>query len=522
VIGRAGWAWLWVVASVGGCTDSKGDDPVDDTETEDPAVDDTDTIETDVEPDDTDPVIDDTDTTPIDTEPDDTDTTLVDTDTTPVDTDTTPVDTDTTPVDTDTTPVDTDTTPVDTDTTAVDTDTTPVDTDTTPVDTDTTPVDTDTTPIDTAANVSVIEQIQRGRIPPGTFVEFEGPVVTATLEDSVFISEPDGDVYRAVHVFSGQPAASVLFIDAVVAIAGRVEEVSSPSGSLTRINTTVPGGYIAEILATNAPRGLDVSLDELVDPVSAEPYEGVLVHIRNPRVWESDGVSRLTIGDADGDLVVSTQEYYPGALNYGDRIGDLTGVLHWQNDRFELIPRRASDYQVILQLLNPADQLQEGDLVLTEWMVEPTSAGCATPGTSGEYVEVLNTTGSTVDLDGLIIFNFDTNQQVVQRGRLEVASGARAVIFADGADNCYGLPGDTRLGWYQSLSTFGIGVFNPVVAVDAVVSFFWNLPTGASFELSESQLVHTANDVESAWCPASATIPGSTDLGTPGAVNSCP
>jgi hypothetical protein len=506
MVGARFWLVGAVAAWVSGC-DGGGDGGKDtdtDTQVVDDTVETTETVDTVDSTDTTDPV--DTPVDPVDTPGDTIDT--------PDDTIDTPVD----PIDTPVDPIDTPVDPIDTPVDPIDTVDTPVD----PIDTPD-PVDTPEDTTDTTVYVDpcqVIGDIQRGVTPPGTLVTFDDVVVTAALEDAVFVQCSPGGEYSGIYIACGQPAASILYNDAVVSISGRVEEVASPSGSRTQINTLIPGGFINSYLARLGPAAERVTLDELTDPVTAEPWEGVLVSVRDPRVWEQLTPDVFFIGDADGIIGVSTELSDPGPRAYADHIGELTGVLQWQNDRFELIPRNQGDYQVILTNQSGVAGLTRGSLIVTEWMVDPTDLACV--GGAGEYVEVLNTTGAEVDLDGLILYNFDADLQYQVRGHWPLAAGDRAILASAGPANCYGLTSPFGYGWAQPPRPVGIGLYSATDEFDLQFVFGNTLPTGASWELSESALDEAANDSPGNWCTAVSPIGASTDLGTPGAVNDCP
>ncbi|HMV67652.1 MAG TPA: hypothetical protein PKA64_12440, partial [Myxococcota bacterium] len=435
--------------------------------------------------------------------------------------DTDTVETDT--VETDT--VETDTVETDTVETDVGVDSTPpIDTNTPPVDTD---VAQDTAREDTALPFTdPIVAIQTGATPPGTNVTLDELVVTGVLRDGVFVEQRGGGPYSGVFVLAAPQIAAALYIDAVVALSGVVEEVPSAHGSLTRINVTGAGGYIADYLSTPSPPPGTVTVGDLADPASAEMWEGVLVRVRDARVWDAPSGGVFTIGDAARTARVSTAVYWPGDLVYGDRVGELWGVLHWQNDRFELLPRRAGDYQTLLTLQAAAEGLAEGELTVSEWMLQPSAnaSGDACTPASGQYVEVANTSGRSIDLDGLLLYGFDSGTTWQLRRSTPLAAGDRATLFSAGSANCYGFNVPDGYGFVSSVPSAGLGLFNHSLLIDAALTV-GALPgsSGAALELSESQLDAVHNDDAGAWCDASTTI-GVTggDRGTPGRPNACP
>jgi hypothetical protein len=308
---------------------------------------------------------------------------------------------------------------------------------------------------------------------------------------------------------------------------GVVREIASPSGSVTVIDAT--SGSVVRVGANaNAVRH-DVPLATLLDPVAAEPWEGTWVRVTDLRAWDATvGVGPFTVGDAAGTLAVTNAIYFVGEVTYGDTFDALSGVLDWHNDRFELLPINANSVESHLRYQTGADQLGAGDIVVTEWMLSPAdgvgAAACGAAATSGQYVEILNTSGGPIDLDGLIVFDFGGNHFEQVRRSTPVAAGGRVVGFAAGSDNCYGLTAPFGHGVVISTaSTASMGLYNHTAELDLVSAAGLPVASGVAVELTESNPTATRNDVAGNWCAATADMPGaSTDRGTPGSVNDCP
>ncbi|MBN1335036.1 MAG: lamin tail domain-containing protein [Deltaproteobacteria bacterium] len=164
------------------------------------------------------------------------------------------------------------------------------------------------------------------------------------------------------------------------------------------------------------------------------------------------------------------------------------------------------------------EDLVAGDLVITEIIQNPS----AVLDDVGEWFEVYNASGFDVDLEGLQVYDLDTDAFTVS-GSLVVADGAFAV---------FGIEGDSKLNGgvsvdydYDAFSLAngadelvlanGTGVLDEVDWDDGAT---FPDPTGASMTLDPGFLDAVSNDDGTHWCEATSTF-GDGDLGTPGAVN---
>ncbi|GEM_PF-1220233 len=169
------------------------------------------------------------------------------------------------------------------------------------------------------------------------------------------------------------------------------------------------------------------------------------------------------------------------------------------------------------------DDLTAGDLVITELMVDPD----AVPDNAGEWMELYNATGSTVDLDGLELYDTDSTT----KGNLVTLSGG--VLVEPGAYVLLGRYGDLGVNGGVSLAeTYGgahtlgnasdelfLGVGSTIIdSVSWDNGLTFPDPTGASFSLNPDTLDDLSNDDGANWCAATSTF-GDGDLGTPGSAN---
>ncbi|MEE8058734.1 MAG: lamin tail domain-containing protein [Pseudomonadales bacterium] len=71
-----------------------------------------------------------------------------------------------------------------------------------------------------------------------------------------------------------------------------------------------------------------------------------------------------------------------------------------------------------------------GDLLLTEVMANP----AAVSDTNGEWFEVLNTTNSSIDIDGLVLRDNGSNQHTVNNGGALWIGAGKYFVFGRSSD----------------------------------------------------------------------------------------
>lgn len=158
-----------------------------------------------------------------------------------------------------------------------------------------------------------------------------------------------------------------------------------------------------------------------------------------------------------------------------------------------------------------------GDVIITEIMQNPT----AVSDNDGEFFEIYNTTGSTIDLDGWVIKDKDSESHTIDNGGpLNINSGEYLVLGRnlDTATN-----GGVNVAYQYSSFFLGNSSDEVIledngVTIDSVAydngSTFPD-PSGASMELTDILL---DNNVGTNWLTAtSAWIGSAGDFGTPGA-----
>lgn len=167
------------------------------------------------------------------------------------------------------------------------------------------------------------------------------------------------------------------------------------------------------------------------------------------------------------------------------------------------------------------DDLQPGDLVVTEVMWNPNCGGDAC-----EWIEILNTTGSMVNLLDLYVQDIDVS--AANQGRVTidvlVEPGAVAVItrgvsfwpydFEPGA--VYGPnPG------FNNDQPEAVVIRNSTAVLDETAVFLLDVEEGVAWSLTGTALDAVSNDSAGSWCGSSTVLPtvSTTEFGSPGVIN---
>ncbi|MCK6527037.1 lamin tail domain-containing protein [Myxococcota bacterium] len=161
-----------------------------------------------------------------------------------------------------------------------------------------------------------------------------------------------------------------------------------------------------------------------------------------------------------------------------------------------------------------------GSLVISEVMINPTAA----VDNRGEWFEVLNLSGDTLDLDGVTVASNGGSRTL--NSTVLVAPGGYAVLGRNGNLGQNG--GVTMDALYGNAVLLDNGTDTLTLTAPGgalLDAFGWGVgdaPTGASLTLSDGALDPDLNDDVALWCLAESTF-GAGDLGTPGAPNDhCP
>ena len=161
-----------------------------------------------------------------------------------------------------------------------------------------------------------------------------------------------------------------------------------------------------------------------------------------------------------------------------------------------------------------------GDVIFTEIMQNPNTV----LDSNGEYVEIYNTTNSTIDLEGWVIKDDATATEAHTITNLTIAANGYAVLGLDANSSTNG--GYTNDHQY-SLISLGNGADGLILEYSGTVieQVIWDGgttfpdPTGKSMELKTNKYTSTDNDDGANWYEATTTF-GDGDFGSPGAQNS--
>jgi hypothetical protein len=172
--------------------------------------------------------------------------------------------------------------------------------------------------------------------------------------------------------------------------------------------------------------------------------------------------------------------------------------------------------------------LGTGEIIVTEIMKDPTFVTDA----NGEYIELYNTTGSAIDINGWTLKDNGTESTVIANGGpLLVPAGGFLVL---GVNGNFATNGGVTVAYDWGTSTnFTLGnADDEVVLVNGTTVIccveylnggVWPDPTGASMTLDPASFDVLSATSGPNWCTSTTTISGSTDEGTPGAANdNCP
>lgn len=161
-----------------------------------------------------------------------------------------------------------------------------------------------------------------------------------------------------------------------------------------------------------------------------------------------------------------------------------------------------------------------GEVVITELMPNP----ALVPDDDGEWFELVNVSAGPVDLEGCVLYDDASDEDVVNTGAPIVVPPGGTVVFAKVADMVLngGISGVAyAFGTSYTLSNLddevrlecGGAVIDEVVYVET-----WPYAEGVAMQLSAASLDATANDAPGSWCMGTAAY-GAGDLGTPGQPN---
>ncbi len=167
-----------------------------------------------------------------------------------------------------------------------------------------------------------------------------------------------------------------------------------------------------------------------------------------------------------------------------------------------------------------AAELAAGDLIITEIMQNPD----AVDDSLGEWLEIYNSTDSTVDLSGIELSDDGSDSHTIA-DTVEVPAGGYAVLGRDDDSTANG--GVTVSYAYGSDYTLANGDDEVILSYDGLIidevaydgGTDFPDPTGASMSLDGAILDSSDNDDGTNWCAESTSALDGGDYGTPGSAN---
>jgi len=287
-----------------------------------------------------------------------------------------------------------------------------------------------------------------------------------------------------------------------------VSDVDGDSHTVASSLIVPGGGYAVLGASSNTAVNGGVPVD----------YEYSSINLRN-----SDPDQLILTCTAEVDAVEWTFPEWPGgagiAMNYDETtIPDNDDPANWCDAATQMAngdwgtPGDAND-----PCGGGTSTVNPDDVVFTEVMQNPQD-GASDP--QGEWFELLNRTGTSLNLSGCVIRDDGTDSHTIS-GVLIVPANGRVVIgyTTDQGDNG-NIAVDYEYGGSISLANGDDElILDCSGEIDRIAwddGGDWPDPTGASMNLDEAHLLD--NDNGDYWCEATSPI-GSGDLGTPGTGN---
>tara|TARA_B100001989_G_scaffold252815_1_gene236380 strand:- start:5949 stop:8297 length:2349 start_codon:yes stop_codon:yes gene_type:complete len=190
----------------------------------------------------------------------------------------------------------------------------------------------------------------------GTAVEIKGVIVTSELFDvsstlkGFYVADPGfAGKYSGVMVVVDSTFSETLAIGDEVDIVGRSDEYFNNTQLVARATqsgkvTKTGNNKVADIkyTAVNAA-DLQSTPDDKTDPdkTKTEPYEGVLIELKNVTVEEE--ADQYGVWKLSGGIVVDDNLFKGYKPTKGDKLEYVRGVIFYSYDLYRLLPRSAAD-----------------------------------------------------------------------------------------------------------------------------------------------------------------------------------
>ena len=203
----------------------------------------------------------------------------------------------------------------------------------------------------TEASVS-LSQIQSGAVPEGTLVTVTDIVATTGSSDEGFFAgtteggansgiwiQADAENKGAFEVLMGQ---TVTVTGIVAELVDNSPEQNGEDNTLTAIVVQTAGGVVITNEATDSmPPAFELDMEILMDPISAEQYEGTYIRLSNPSM-DQVGENMIVNGALPFDeTFVSFADQYYEILS--SPIEFVKGIVGYKDGQYVLYPCTESD-----------------------------------------------------------------------------------------------------------------------------------------------------------------------------------
>jgi hypothetical protein len=192
--------------------------------------------------------------------------------------------------------------------------------------------------------------LQQGQVAPNTWVRVQDAVVTGTGLAGFWVADPRGGAHSGIWVemdMLWDVSYPGVRRGARVDVTGVLMEFDFHGlwdDTVTEINGKQ--GQVEVTGVAPEPEPVTVPLEDLMDPVRAEPWEGVIIRVvgdfvvQDPSAgfgaWSvTEGTSRLVIQDSMVPI--------PKGLAPGERFCGFTGIWQYSFSEFKFEPRQPDD-----------------------------------------------------------------------------------------------------------------------------------------------------------------------------------
>jgi uncharacterized repeat protein (TIGR01451 family) len=238
-------------------------------------------------------------------------------------------------------------------------------------------------------------------------------IVTGVFSSGYFIEDPSAGPWSGLWVYD--PTNVPLRGDRV-RVTGTVDEYFG----LTELTDLT--SFIVESSGNTVP-GPDILT---TGEVSQEQWESVLVRVEDITVTNEDlGFGEWSIDDGSGDVVVDDKGSYTYLPVNGDNLLAVIGPLDYSFSVFKILPR--DDDDIIRQYL-----------VINEFLADPAAdlSGDANgdgvrDGSQDEFVEIVNTSGSDLDISGWTLSDLVDVRHTFPGGSI-IPANCSIVVFGGG------------------------------------------------------------------------------------------